>query len=185
MRKSPEKFVYKHECHEHIAVWFMRILINLDTWKSSSIEHHENHLRVIGLTEKQCEKLDKAELLKLLKKTKNKIEKNSPQRDSQAESNLLWLQRLMGLTDIEVEILCFTICISTFKPLDTVSSEIGILTRPGVSKVLAVILDIPSSEISRALSSKGNLLISGLLKIEKSSNADLESGLPIFTPNAR
>jgi SpoVK/Ycf46/Vps4 family AAA+-type ATPase len=169
----------EHECHGLIGFWILRILIDLNTWKSSGIEHDDEHLRVIGLTEIQCEKLDITELLKLLKQTKKKIDKTTLQRDNQAESNLLWLQSLVGLTDTEIEILCFAICISTFNPLDSIASDLGNLTRSGFSKVLAVILNISNSEISRALSSKGNLLASGLLKIEKASNTDLGSLLQI------
>ena len=179
MHKLSGSSIYQHECHEHIALWLLRILIDLNTWKSSRIEQSEENLRVIGLTEEQCEKLDKKELFTLLKKTKKKIDKTVVQRDSQAQSNLLWLQDLVGLTDTEVEILFFSISISTFKPLDSIANDLGNLTRSGMSKVLAVILKIPNVEISRALSSKGNLLSSGLLKIEKGSNTDLESLLQV------
>jgi len=170
---------HKHECHDLIATWMFRILIDLNTWKSSRLEHDDNNLKAIGLTEEKCKNLNSSALFKLLKKTKKKFDQKTIKISSVTEKNFRWLQKLVGLTDIESEILLFSVCISTYSPLDSISNDIGNLTRSGAIKVLAIILDIPHAEIRDALSRKGNLLNSGLLKIKKDSNIDLESLLEI------
>ena len=169
----------RHECQDLIAVWMLRILIDLDTWKASRIENDENDLKAIDLTEELCEDLNKNSLFKLLKKTKKKFDQKNIEITSATEKNLRWLQRLVGLTDVEMAILLFSICISTYSPLDSIANDIGNLTRSGAIKVLAIILHIPHDDILNALSQKGGLLNSGLLKINKDSNTDLESLLEI------
>lgn len=170
---------HKHECHDLIAVWMLRILIDLNTWKSSRIGNDDDNLKAIGLSEERCDDLNDKSLFKLLEKTKKKIDQEPIQISNITEKNLNWLQTLVGLTDVELEILLFAICVSTYSPLDSIASDIGNLTRSAAIKVLGIILHIPHADISDALSRKGNLLSSGLLKINKGSNTDLESAFEI------
>ncbi|MBL1319567.1 MAG: AAA family ATPase [Methylophaga sp.] len=170
---------HQHECHDLIAVWMLRILIDMNTWRSSGVENDDNNLKAIGLSEGICEDLNKKSLFKLLKKTKKKLDQKPIQISSATQKNLGWLQTLVGLTDVELEILLFSICISTYSPLDFIANDIGNLTRSGAIKALATILHIPHADIHDALSRKGSLLNSGLLKIKKDSNTDLESLLEI------
>jgi len=157
----------------------LRILIDLNTWKSLKVEHDGNNLKAIDLSEDKCEDIKDKSLFKLLKKTKRKFEQKNVKIDSVTENNLTWLQALVGLTDVELEILLFSICISTYSPLDSIANDLGNMTRSGAIKILAIILQIPQNDIRDALSRKGNLLSSGLLKIKKDSNTDLESLLEI------
>jgi len=177
--KKSTDMSHQHECHDLIAVWMLRILVDLNTCKSSRIENDGNNLKAIDLSEDKCEDLNNKSLFKLLKKTKKKFEQQNIEIGCITEKNLKWLQRLVGLTDVELEILLFSICISTYSPLDTIANDLGNLTRSGAIKVLSTILHIPHADIRDALSRKGNLLSSGLLKIKKDSNTDLESLLEI------
>ena len=170
---------HQHECHDLIARWMLRILIDLNTWKSSRIGNDDDNLKAIGLLEEKCGDLNEQFLFKLLKKTKKKLDQKPIQISNIAENNLIWLQTLVGLTDVELEILLFAICISTYSPLDSIANDIGNLTRSGAIKALSGILHISHADISDALSRKGNLLNSGLLKINKGNNTDLESLLEI------
>lgn len=170
---------YQHECHQLIAQWMLTILIDLDTWKQSKIEYDKDNLRAIGLKEEDCEDLDRAQLLKLLQSQRLKISITENKLLPVTKANLAWLQSLVGFNDVEVEVLLFAICISTNSQLESIAREIGGLTVLTVKKVLATILGRPYKDIAIALSKQGNLLSSGLLKLENNSNMDLESMLQI------
>ena len=170
---------YQYESHDQIAVWMLRILIDLNTWKAARIEHDTGVLRAIGLTDEDCDKLNKAELFKLLVRTRKQYEERSIALSKITQANLHWLQKLVGLSDVDMVILLFSIFISTYKPLDSVASELGSLTKSSAVKMLSVTLDIPRQDINDSLSSKGNLLNSGLLKLSKTGFGDLESILDI------
>ena len=169
----------QHECHELIAHWIFTILIDMDTWKQSKIEYDKDNLRAIGLNEDDCEGLDRTQLLKLLQKQRKQFSANKRKLLPITRANLDWLQSLVGLNDVEVEVLLFAICISTNSQLEAIAREIGGLTVLAVKKVLATILGRPYNEIAIALSKQGNLLSSGLLKLENNSNMDLDSMLQI------
>jgi SpoVK/Ycf46/Vps4 family AAA+-type ATPase len=170
-----------HECHDQIAVWMLRILLDLNTWESLHIEYNKGALKAVGLSSSLFDKCDqsgkKQKLKMLLNQAREVCNQQNKGLDKMTYSNLKWLQKLVDLNDVEVEILLFAICLTTSSSLQCIASDLGELSKSAINRVLAVILDISVEEISSALSVSSNLLNCGLLTLEQSKIDDLESTL--------
>lgn len=81
--------------------------------------------------------------------------------------NLQKLKQALGLSDIDLEILGFTIHLHTSSLLDDTADFIGFLTSDKFYRALSVILNLPEADINRALNNQGMLARSGLVKIDR------------------
>lgn len=81
-------------------------------------------------------------------------------------SNVAGLGRALGLSKVEVQLLMFMGLIHNSAVLDSAADMLGRLSTKQMHRTLAIILNIPESKISRALSTDGLLHKSGLLRVD-------------------
>jgi SpoVK/Ycf46/Vps4 family AAA+-type ATPase len=77
------------------------------------------------------------------------------------------IAKMVGLNEVDTNLLGFAILLDTEEILETATELIGTLSTTKVYRALSTILNIPTADIKDALSSKGALFQSGLLRIDQ------------------
>jgi SpoVK/Ycf46/Vps4 family AAA+-type ATPase len=95
--------------------------------------------------------------------------------------NIRRLADLVGLSEIDCSILGFVTLIQNDRLLDDTADWLGQLTTAQVYHALSVILAQPESAIRTALSSKGVLIQSGIVSLDRSGPARLRNKLDLLS----
>ena len=97
-------------------------------------------------------------------------------------ANVERLSKVAGLSPTDCRILEFAVLLYSDEMLDEVCSQFGELTLAKLFRVLSKLLDLPVTDIRRALSKKGSLFKSGLLVLfNDSSKYDLKRMLELIS----
>ena len=112
-------------------------------------------------------------------KYENDIETQIP--EGVFKKNIERLANLAGLNDVEAMILAFSVQLQCEQLLEDATDYLGELSISKVTFVLAVMLDIPESEVKRALSKKATLAQTGLLSLENSGKRYLRNKLELLS----
>lgn len=96
-------------------------------------------------------------------------------------SNIARLAELVGLTPVDCRILELVILLHMERVFDDVADWLGYLSSVKLNHALAVILDLPEAEISRALSAQGALAKSGLVSVDRTGTLILRRKLGLIS----
>lgn len=125
--------------------------------------------------------------LKMLKELHLQAEERAQQTSHMAGlppdllQNASTLTERLGMSEVERDILVFTIMLHSERELGTASDYLGRLTNANVFAVLAILLGHSESDISRAFSGKSKLVSSGLVSLSMCSADDLGSRLDMLS----
>ncbi len=96
-------------------------------------------------------------------------------------SNLDRLARLLGLSEVETEILGFAVMLHTVSDLDDVVDALGCMAPAKAYGVLAKILGLPEASVKRALQPAGHLARCGLLSLGSNSYSTLSRKIELLS----
>ena len=97
------------------------------------------------------------------------------------DANIARLAELVGLSATECAILGFAPLLHHERALDKAADTLGVLSSGAIADVLALLLELPVSEIRRALLGHGVLARSGLLNVDRSGTALLAAKLDLLS----
>ena len=97
------------------------------------------------------------------------------------DANIARLAELVGLSATESAILGFATLLHHERALDKAADTLGVLSSGAIADVLALLLELPVSEIRRALLGHGVLARSGLLNVDRSGTALLAAKLDLLS----
>ncbi len=96
-------------------------------------------------------------------------------------ANIGMLKEILGLNDVECQILAFMIVLHTERLLDDVADIMGALTAAKAFKILTVVLNVPYDDVRVALSAQGRLIRSGLITVQNYYPTQLRSKLELIS----
>jgi transitional endoplasmic reticulum ATPase len=97
------------------------------------------------------------------------------------QANIVMLKEILGLSDVECQVLAFVIVLHTERLLDDIADIMGNLTAAKAFKILTVVLNVPYDEVRIALSAQGRLIRSGLLTVQNYYPTQLRSKLELIS----
>lgn len=100
---------------------------------------------------------------------------------SSLADNVERLARLVGLNEVDRRILEFAVLVHSERVLDDAADLIGPVSAVRLFCALAVLLDIPTTEVRVALSPEGALAKSGLLSVSRTGLAMLRGKLDLLS----
>ena len=158
-----------------IERWILRTLIDLRGYTlmsmSYGLEEYDKVLTFIGL-ERLIEKyeddrLKKKKLRKILKPLHQKNAQLSNLKQGPLFNNMDKLAELIGMNTTEKELLTFCMILNTVREIENVTEILGSLSSANIINSLAVILDIDTTKVRKALSSDGLLHRTGLVRLSR------------------
>jgi len=158
-----------------IERWILRTLIDLRGYTlmnmNYGLEEYDKVLIFIGL-ERLIDKYedDRLEKKKLRKILKPLHEKNATLRDLKQGplfNNMDKLAELIGMNNTEKELLSFCMILNTVREIENVTEILGSLSSANIINALAVILDIHTTKVRKALASDGLLHRTGLVRLSR------------------
>jgi AAA+ superfamily predicted ATPase len=102
--------------------------------------------------------------------------------DSNLAQNVSRLAELVGLTDTDCRILELTVTLKLEIVLEETADLLGGMSSMALADRLAVLLDIPASEIRERLSPQGLLAQTGLVCVDRNSSGTLSYKLDLLSP---
>ena len=87
----------------------------------------------------------------------------------------------MSLNDVEASILAFTIMIHTDEALEECAATLGSLDKNKLIRGLSTILGFSQQKVVSALAMKGQLALSGLVKLDQNWNRDMKNKLDLMS----
>ncbi len=170
-------------------LWALRILVELggcrefisdNSFNEPWIAKHLGFSEVL-ISEDFNQKIAYQELAKL----HDDIEQSnrlSPYSFSEGlQFNLSLLQQLLGLNDVEKQVLGFVVVLYSEQLLDDVADCLGTLTAAKTLKALSIILNLPYEAVRQALAVQGSLHRSGLINIQRDYNGYLRTKLNLVS----
>ena len=97
------------------------------------------------------------------------------------QANIAMLKDILGLSDVECQVLAFVIVLHTERLLDDVADIMGALTAAKAFKIVTVVLNVPYDEVRMALSAQGRLIRSGLITVQNYYATQLRSKLELIS----
>lgn len=164
-----------------VRLWLLRLLVPLGMQQSLINEDGFNNpmlAEAIGL-DKQCEltgkEVDRAKIRAALQKLHRECEEQhpAPSVPECLAENIERLSKMVTLSEADRRIIEFAVLLHSEGLLSDLSDRLGELPSNKTFRILAVILDIPESEIRTAFSGQGNLTKSGLVLIDRKCNCPL------------
>ncbi|MCK5917202.1 MAG: ATP-binding protein [Cocleimonas sp.] len=158
-----------------IERWILRTLIDLRGYTLMSmgygLEEYDKVLTFIGLEhliEKyEDDRLKKKKLRKLLKPLHKKNAALINIKQGPLFNNMDKLADLIGMNTAEKELLSFCMILNTVREIENVTEILGSLSSANIINALAVILDINTTKVRKALSSDGLLYRTGLARLSR------------------
>ncbi len=159
-----------------LRLWNLRVLVRLNIFNRFFDRygglHDPETMHILGLSEfQQDEGVDKKVIFSTLRDRLNTLEGDTPTLSNDVFStNIATLQKSLGLTQCEIDILRFAIASSSSTGFNMVLETLGEMSNEQIRHTLSVILNVSRSEIDNALRANGALISSGLLRINASGH---------------
>jgi len=96
------------------------------------------------------------------------------------QDNLTHLLERISLNRVEADILMFSILLHTETGLEECADTLASLDKSKLIRFLAIILDHPQRELAKALTTTGQLALSGLLRVDSSWSRTLDGKLDLM-----
>jgi SpoVK/Ycf46/Vps4 family AAA+-type ATPase len=158
-----------------IERWILRTLIDLRGYTLMSmnygLEEYDKILTFIGL-ERLIEKyeddrLKKKKLRKILKPIYKKNAALNDIKQGPLFTNVDKLAELIGMSATEKELLSFCLILNTVREIENVTEILGSLSPANIINALAIILDINTVKVRKALAFDGLLHRTGLVRLSR------------------
>jgi len=176
---------------ELAKLWILRLLVPLGAHRKFI---HQNEFeddtlaRFLGLDEwiddvklKFKQKAVRAHLQKLYNEAERSL--RHAESPKSLAANISRLSHLVGLSEADRRIIEFAVFIHSEGLLDVTADYLGHISTADVHNVLSVLLDISEPNIRTALSSKGVLASSGLVRVDRDGTGDLRNKLNLLSSN--
>ena len=158
-----------------IERWILRTLIDLRGYTlmsmSYGLEEYDKVLTFIGLEhliEKyEDDRLKKKKLRKILNPLYKKNAELNNLKQGPLFNNMDKLAELIGMNTAEKELLSFCMILNTVREIENVTEILGSLSSANIINALAIILDIDTTKVRKALSSDGLLHRTGLVRLSR------------------
>lgn len=154
-----------------LQLWLLRMLVRVETsrnWMNDPDLEQEKIGQALGLQEGVETDLKGPALRKLLTAKLEYAEHALKrwQRKGMLQKNISAISRLVNFTEVDRKILEFVICLHHNQVLFDATEKVGPFNRDKVSRTLSCTLDLPLNDVRKALSNKGMLARTGLVKLD-------------------
>lgn len=172
-----------------IRLWLLRLLVPLNGQQVFIREHgfcNDALAEAVGLgawLDPETEGFDLKQIRADLRVRHEEAERHWRDAPVPAElaQNTRRLAELVGLSPIDCRLVEFAVLIHTESLLDNTADLLGALSSAKVYQALSVLLDLPEAEIQTALSGKGVLARSGLVKVDHRHMQNLRAKLDLLS----
>ncbi len=155
--------------------WILRTLLDLRAYSMMStrygLDEYDNIFTFIGLgylVEKYEDKrLKKKKLRKLLKPLHQKNAALQDIKRGALFDNIEKLAQLVGMNATEKELLSFCLLLNMVREIENVTEILGSLSSANIINALAIILEIKTSQVRKALAPDGLLYRTGLIRLSR------------------
>lgn len=178
--RSRKRFSPIGSTHPLVKLWVLRMLVPLNGCKKLSMnprfmsEGMEQLLKLSNDRERDIltsgfEPDDGSYILNTVKSEHEKAEKQAASLSLPVEiqANIKQLAQLIELSPVDCNILGFVISLHNEQVLEDAADYLGELSWSKVLHVLSVVLDIAEADVRDALSLKGALVRSGLVRMSR------------------
>jgi SpoVK/Ycf46/Vps4 family AAA+-type ATPase len=159
-----------------IYLWCLRMLMACGGYRKFVGQggfSDDEVVATLGL-EKYAEKdVKRSAAIKKLKQMHADAEKQSYALPRVLVDNLSRILDRISLGNVDTDILMFSILLHTEEGLEECANTLGNIDKSRLIRFLAIVLDHPQRDVSKALSMNGQLALSGLLKIDSSWSRDM------------
>lgn len=100
---------------------------------------------------------------------------------TQLASNVSRVGNLLGLTDVERNLMALAVLARTERGLTAAMEMLGFLPTARAYQAVAVLIDATDKEIREALSPRGTLCRTGLLSVDRESNTYLQNKMDVLS----
>lgn len=168
----------KHELSPIYRLWILRMMIPLNGYIEFLLEHgyRDDDLAIaLGLSSFQDDDdriFNRQAVLRSLRSMHRQAERTlgKVSLPSVLKNNIDQLSQLLGLNEAEQQLLAFLICLHADARLDTSANLLGELNQLQLIHVLSILLDQKDSCLKGALSGRGVLYRSGLIRVNGDCN---------------
>jgi Cdc6-like AAA superfamily ATPase len=171
-----------------LEYWILTILLRLnghrDFFSSMRGFSDDTLAYFLGLDKyvDNSEESPKQEIIEILKKRLEKIEKINIQKLPKVlQQNMQQISKLIGLNSVEKDILVFSIYLHYYDMLNSATRTLDDISTEKAIVVLSTLLDHPTNKIKKALSPQSKLSQSGLISIDRSGSNSLGSKIDILS----
>jgi len=168
------------------TLWSLRVLYRLQGVKGmwgypNEITTDGRILNAIGLAELEDKEMGVGAFKRILARKLESVEQQDLRLTGNLDENLKQLGKLVGLSEIDKQLLAFVIILHSDPGLDETADVLGSLVADKAKYVLSVILEISEHDINVALSAESVLSRTGLLRIDRSDQCGLKDKLKLQT----
>lgn len=179
-----ETYYVEPHSKELVAYWSLMCIVKLGGMRNFMNDnriHYDDVADFLGLSEyiNSDEPKERQIVLGSLEKLLRKLEKSSKPSSAILEVNIAKLSSLVGLDEIEQDILRFVVYLHYYGILDETTRTIGDLTGEQIQFVLSVLVGHSREKIKKALSPKGRLAQAGLMNIDRDGSRSLKSKIDV------
>lgn len=169
-----------------LRLWVLRMLVPLGGWNEfvgSGGVHPQSVADAVGLDELP-EEFKASVVVEQLRRLLAEAEVEPPVQPGfpgSLEANLRRMQQLIGLTDIDVQVLGFAILLHSESVLDDAGDLLKSLSVSKVVGVLATCMKLPEADVRMALRPDGLLAQTGLVDVSKTGVTTLRSKVDVLS----
>jgi transitional endoplasmic reticulum ATPase len=177
---------YYVEAHskELVAYWSLVSIVKLGGMRNFMDDNrirYDDVADFLGLSEyiDSDETLDRKRVLNSCEKLLRKLDKSTKSSSVILDANIKKLASLIGLDEVEQDILRFVVYLHYYGILDEATRTIGDLTGEQLQVVLNVLIGHKRDSIKKALSPKGRLAQAGLMNIDRNGSHSLKTKIDV------
>lgn len=185
----PSDYVLLDALTPLVKLWILRMFILLGGHRGFVHQHgfhHELIAQQLGFDSQWINQdYQEAEAVSQLRQFYQVAEQAELQQPAQLppelSANVAHLVELVGLSELEGQLLAFAALIHTERSLDDAADYLGLLTSAKTAQVLSVILKVPHAAVRAALDSQSRLVRSGLLMVDRQGSYSLRNKLELLS----
>lgn len=172
-----------------VRLWALRMLVHLGAQKdllSDSGFNNESLPEALGMHhvgQDEMPERDAKQLRAELRRLHHAAEREDRQLavPSQLARNIDRLSTLLPLSGLDQRLLGFAVMLHSDRVLETVADGLGYIATSVVYRALSVLLDATPNEVQMALSPRGALVKSGLIRFDRDGSSPLTSKLNLLS----
>jgi SpoVK/Ycf46/Vps4 family AAA+-type ATPase len=179
-----ETYYVEPHSKELVAYWSLMCIVKLGGMRNFMDDNrirYDDVADFLGLSEyiNNDEPKERQVVLGSLEKLLRKLEKSSKPSSPILEANIAKLSSLVGLDEIEQDVLRFVVYLYYYGILDEATRTVGDLTGEQLQVVLSVLLGRSREQIKKAFSPRGRLAQAGLMNIDRDGNRSMRQKIDV------
>ncbi len=164
--------IHRHPASDVARLWALRALVKLCAYKGlpgypGDITPGDDVLRLVGLGHLDYEQVNARGFVGQLREVHADEEILEPTIEGNLRLNLDKLGDLLGLNQVEQQVLGFALVLHSHDALEETTDALGNLTTGNLAVAVGALLGIRRPHLDRALSTNGMLGRSGLLRVNR------------------